>query len=162
LFSQLVERTRKQPEQFNVLVRQLFGVMSTGGWFGVERIAHFNGGLFDDDAALDLTSDDLAILARTATLDWASIEPAIFGTLFERSLDPSKRSQLGAHYTSKEDILLIVEPVLMEPLRRRWVEVQERANAVIAERDAAKDPGTRTRRSEERRVGKGCWDRGGG
>jgi hypothetical protein len=42
-------------------------------------------------------------------------------------LDPSKRAQLGAHYTSREDILAVVEPVLMAPLRGRWAEVRERA-----------------------------------
>src|SRR5207248_1444217 len=65
-------------------------------------------------------------------------------TLFERSLDPSKRSQLGTHYTSRDDILLIVEPVLMEPLRRRWAAVQQHAWALIAKRDAASG-GARTR-----------------
>jgi hypothetical protein len=70
-------------------------------------------------------------------VDWTSVEPAIFGTLFERSLDPGKRAQLGAHYTSKEDILLIVEPVLMAPLRRRWEAVQAEAAGLIAKRDAA-------------------------
>ena len=84
----------------------------------MEDVPHFDGRLFDDDSVLELDSDGLDILARVSTLDWSSIEPAIFGTLFERSLDPRKRSQLGAHYTSRDDILLIVEPVLMVPLRR--------------------------------------------
>ncbi len=145
LFTQLVERWRTRPDQFNGILRQLFAVMAKGGSFGVEEIAHFNGGLFSDDAALELAGDDLEVLLRAAALDWASVEPAIFGTLFERSLDPSKRSQLGAHYTSKEDILLIVEPVLMEPLRRRWAEVQDEAQAIIARRDAAKDASVRGR-----------------
>jgi hypothetical protein len=42
------------------------------------------------------------------------------GNLFERGLDPNQRAQIGAHYTSEEDILTIVEPVLMAPLRREW------------------------------------------
>jgi len=112
LFSRLLRGTRYRPEDFGKRLRHLFDAMATGGSFGVEDIAHFNGGLFADDTVLDLTSDDLVILWNVAKLDWASIEPAIFGTLFERSLDPSKRSQLGAHYTSTEDIALIVEPVL--------------------------------------------------
>lgn len=58
------------------------------------------------------------------------MEPAIFGTLFERGLDPGKRSQLGAHHTRREDILLIVEPVVIEPLQRRWVEVFAEATAL--------------------------------
>ena len=59
-----------------------------------------------------------------------NVEPAIFGTLFERSLDPGKRSQLGAHYTSKQDILLIVEPVVIEPLQARWQAVKAEALAL--------------------------------
>ncbi|MDR5730096.1 MAG: N-6 DNA methylase, partial [Terriglobia bacterium] len=83
-----------------------------------------NGGLFSDDQTYELSNTDLEILSKAAALDWAHVEPAIFGTLFERSLDPSKRSQLGAHYTSREDIDLIVEPVLMAPLKRRWQEIK--------------------------------------
>ncbi|MDZ4718005.1 MAG: DNA methyltransferase [Roseiflexaceae bacterium] len=86
---------------------------------------------------LALDSDGMAILERVSALDWSAIEPSIFGTLFERSLDPSKRSQLGAHYTSRDDIMLIIEPVLMAPLRRRWAEVQAQARAVAVQRDAA-------------------------
>jgi len=79
----------------------------------------------------------MAILLRVSQLDWSSIEPSILGTLFERSLDPAKRAQLGAHYTSRDDILLIVEPVLMAPLRRRWEAVQAQARDLTARRDAA-------------------------
>jgi hypothetical protein len=42
------------------------------------------------------------------------------GTLFARGLDPDQRAALGAQYTSREDIVTIVEPVLMAPLRREW------------------------------------------
>jgi type II restriction/modification system DNA methylase subunit YeeA len=70
------------------------------------------------------------VLKAAAALDWSQVEPAIFGTLFERGLDPSKRSQLGAHHTSREDILLIVEPVVIEPLQRRWAAVKAKALAL--------------------------------
>jgi type II restriction/modification system DNA methylase subunit YeeA len=99
--------------------------MRAGGWFGPEEIRFFDGRLFDDNQALELDGDGMHTLARISRLDWSSIEPSIFGTLFERSLDPSKRSQLGAHYTSREDIELIVEPVLMNPLKQRWEEIKE-------------------------------------
>lgn len=95
----------------------------------MEDIPYFDGGLFSDGGAVPLEAAELRVLAEAARLDWSSVEPAIFGTLFERSLDPSQRARLGAHYTSKEDILAIVEPVLMAPLRRKWGEVKARANA---------------------------------
>jgi|APSaa5957512576_1039674.scaffolds.fasta_scaffold01882_4 type II restriction/modification system DNA methylase subunit YeeA len=140
LFTRLVARTRRNSGVFKGQLQSLFGAMATGGWFGEHEITHFNGGLFDDDFVLELDSEGIEILVSVSGLDWSSIEPSILGTLFERSLDPNKRSQLGAHYTSRDDILLIVEPVLMQPLRRRWESVQEEARAIAAERDAASTP----------------------
>jgi type II restriction/modification system DNA methylase subunit YeeA len=138
LFARLVERTRQQPAAFAMQLRQLFAAMATGGWFGADEIKHFNGGLFEDDTALALDGEGIDVLARVAAADWGAIEPSIFGTLFERSLDPDKRSQLGAHYTSKEDILLIVEPVLMAPLRRRWDAVKAEVEVKAEQRDQVK------------------------
>jgi type II restriction/modification system DNA methylase subunit YeeA len=108
-----------------------------------------HGGLFDNEEVLPLHREGVAILDHVVRLDWGSIEPAILGTLFERSLDPGKRAQLGAHYTSREDILLIVEPVLMAPLRRRWAAVQEEARALAARRDEADTTRTRENRNRE-------------
>lgn len=133
LFTRLIQQTSGTVTEYTDRIRGLFAAMSTGGWFGVERIAFFDGGLFDDDFALELPGDGMRILINAARLDWSSIEPSILGTLFERSLDPKKRSQLGTHYTSKEDILLIVEPVLMEPLRRRWADVRRQAEGLARE-----------------------------
>ncbi len=149
LFGRLVAATRANPAAFSAQLRQLFAAMSTGGYFGMEKIPHFDGGLFDDDEVLELDAEGLRVLGRLTGLDWGSIEPAILGTLFERSLDPSKRAQLGAHYTSRDDILAVVEPVLMAPLRRRWAEVQERARGLIERRDAASSAGTRTQRQND-------------
>ena len=137
IFSTLIERTKGKSKDFQMLLQQLFAAMSAGGWFGYDPILHFDGRLFDDALALELDGNAMRTLARISHLDWSSVEPAIFGTLFERSLDPTKRSQLGAHYTSKEDILLIVEPVLMAPLRRRWAEVQAAVAGLVGKRDAA-------------------------
>jgi hypothetical protein len=124
LFPRLLEQTRRNSKDFAEVLRQLFRAMNTGGYFGADRILHFNGGLFDDDHVLPLDGADMDIIAEIDSLDWGAIKPSIFGTLFERGLDPGKRSQLGAHYTGEEDILLIVEPVLMAPLRREWGKLQ--------------------------------------
>ena len=146
--------------------------MATGGWFGADEIKHFDGGLFDDDTALALDSEGLDMLARVAAAGLVgAIEPTIFGTLFERSLDPGKRAQLGAHYTGKEDILLIVEPVLMAPLRRRWEEVQGRGVQAAAEKRDAGQAGRSAPNLDKQlrdllldfadRAGRGpaCWTR---
>ncbi len=125
LFPRLLEQTRRNSKDFAEVLRQLFRAMNTGGYFGADKILHFNGGLFDDDHVLQLDSDAMDIIGQIDGLDWGAIKPSIFGTLFERGLDPTKRSQLGAHYTGEDDIILIVEPVLMAPLRREWEEVKK-------------------------------------
>jgi type II restriction/modification system DNA methylase subunit YeeA len=149
LFSRLAENTRRHAGAFSRQLRVLFREMAGGGWFGPDEIRAFDGGLFDDDSVLELDSDGIDILVGVSRLDWSSIEPSILGTLFERSLDPSKRAQIGAHYTSKEDILLIVEPVLMAPLRRRWEEVQAQARSLAERRDETKSRSHRTQRQNE-------------
>ena len=132
VFSRVVERGAKSPESFNRNIGDLFRAMASGGEFLLQDVRRFNGGLFeetdDGDGAVELTAEELRVLSRTAALDWREVEPAIFGTLFERSLDPSQRAKLGAHYTSREDILTVVEPVLMAPLRREWEDVRRKAD----------------------------------
>jgi type II restriction/modification system DNA methylase subunit YeeA len=94
--------------------------MEHGGDFDLTEIAHFNGGLFDGRRAIRLDDGDIGLLIATASLDWSLIDPTIFGTLFERFLDPDKRAQIGAHYTDPDKIMMIVEPVILRPLRAEW------------------------------------------
>jgi len=124
-------------EYFARQMQALFRAMRQGGEFWGETIDHFNGGLFEDEQTQLLEASDLEALYTCCREDWSSIEPSIFGTLFERSLDPAKRSQIGAHYTGREDITLLVEPVLMTPLRREWEAVKKQALAKRQKRDEA-------------------------
>jgi type II restriction/modification system DNA methylase subunit YeeA len=137
LFTRLAENGTRDTGRFNRQVKQLFHAMAEGDDFGEYEIQWFDGGLFDGDSTLEMDSDGIAILHGITGMDWASIEPAIFGTLFTRSLDPSQRAKLGAQYTSKEDILLIVEPVLMAPLRKEWAEIKEKARELANRRATA-------------------------
>jgi len=125
LFTDLINRCLFSPEQFKPACAELFEKMKSGGYYGNDKVDYFNGGLFDDAPPLTLNAAELAILAKVATRPWQAVEPSIFGTLFERILDPKKRAQIGAHYTSKTDILLVVDPVVMTPLRRKWSALQE-------------------------------------
>lgn len=120
LVTRVLEKGARDPERATRQLKQLFTAMANGGDFGADVVQWFNGGLFEDDAVLPLTAGDLAALVTVAGLDWSNIEPSIFGTLFERGLDPSKRSQLGAHYTDPVSIMRLVSPVVVEPLEREW------------------------------------------
>ncbi|MCK4343224.1 MAG: class I SAM-dependent DNA methyltransferase, partial [Phycisphaerae bacterium] len=143
LFSQLLDSGRQEPDNLTPRLSELFRVMRDGGNFGVADIKHFNGGLFDDAPALPLRAGDIHAMLLAGEFDWGAVEPSIFGTLFERSLDPSKRSQIGAHYTSREDIMLIVDPVVMAPLRREWEAVQAQVEKHLQRRRKAKTATTK-------------------
>jgi type II restriction/modification system DNA methylase subunit YeeA len=120
MLDNLAKRRDKVAEQSQRMFTDLFREMRGGGNYGLEHILHFNGGLFDDDTALPLDPDSLDILRNIAKQDWSAIDPSIFGTLFERFLDPDKRAQIGAHYTDPEKIMMIVNPVIVRPLTAEW------------------------------------------
>ncbi|MCY4408861.1 MAG: class I SAM-dependent DNA methyltransferase [Caldilineaceae bacterium] len=145
MFTRMLEHARTQPEDFAVMARDLFGAMAAGGRVGFETVAWFNGGLFDNDDALPLERSEIETTLQAAALDWSEIDPSILGTLFERGLDPEKRSQLGAHYTDRDKIMQIIEPVVTRPLLKEW----EKARAEIALRleraDVASSSSARTR-----------------
>jgi type II restriction/modification system DNA methylase subunit YeeA len=148
VFTRLARLSADHPDHFPRQIEELLLAMRYGGVAGYESIAHFNGGLFNEVHVLTLTQPELRELERASRLDWSSIEPAIIGTLFERSLDPARRSQLGAHYTGRGDIERVVEPVVMTPLRRRWAEVRAEADKAKAEWDKA--TGDRARENRRR------------
>ena len=145
MFTRMLEHARSRPQDFAAMARELFGAMAAGGRVGFETVAWFNGGLFDSDDALALTRAEIETTLKAAALDWSEIDPSILGTLFERGLDPAKRSQLGAHYTDREKIMQIIEPVVTRPWLKEW----EKARAEIALRleraDVASASATRTR-----------------
>ncbi len=125
LFSRIVRQHYRDPAIFDRAIRSLFSQMSTGGFSGVDEIAHFDGDLFNVVDTVELSTVALQRLGEACDRNWRDIEPSIFGTLFERALDASKRAQTGAHYTGADDIELVVEPVVMKPLRREWDTVRQ-------------------------------------
>lgn len=124
IFTKIVQAQGRNYINLQQPLENLFRAMRDGGMFGLDPIRYFDGSLFDDAFVPSIPDDLGRALLRVADQDWSAIDPAIFGTLFERIIDESKRAQLGAHYTSQDDINLIVEPVLMEPLRQEWHEVR--------------------------------------
>ena len=132
LFERLLDKSQTDPAKLSSRLEELFNAMRKGGDFALEDIHWFNGGLFEIIEVLPLGTPEIKILHEAAKLDWSGIEPSIFGTLFERGLDPKKRSQLGAHYTDQQSILRIINPVIVEPLAAEW----ETGRAEIADKIA--------------------------
>ncbi len=145
LFEAMLIAARPDPSSFATHASTLFAAMRTGGLVGFTRVDWFNGGLFDDDTALPLERADLDDLIAAARLNWSQIDPSILGTLFERGLDPGKRSQLGAHYTDRDKIMKIVNPVIVDPLLAEWAETKAAIETALARERAAKSPAAATR-----------------
>ena len=147
LFTRLTEMPGRDPADFDRQLRELFSMMAEkGGYFGTEYIDWFNGGMFQDSDTIPLDRDDVVILADASRLDWSSVEPSILGTLFERGLDPTKRGQLGAHYTDRASILRVVVPVVIEPLRLEFEEMKSR---VLELKESGKKKTARTPRHKD-------------
>ncbi len=103
----------------------LFGQMNsstpaTGGRF--KGIRYFNGGLLSKIEPIELTRFELQLMGGkdgAATKDWSKVNAAIFGTLFQHSMDADERHALGGHFTSESDIQRIVGPTIVRPWRER-------------------------------------------
>ena len=122
IFTHLLKATLTDEKKAANRLKSLFLAMQNkGGEYGNDDIHWFNGGLFKKIEIPELTANDLAVLFNAAhNLDWRAIDPTIFGTLFERGLDPSNRAQLGAHYTDVATIKKIIDPLITEPLTAKW------------------------------------------
>jgi len=132
LLPKLLQRASQRPDRAQRYLNDLFAAMEIGGEYDLNDIAWFNGGLFDGRRAPPLDKGDIALLVAAGGLDWSLIDPSIFGTLFERFLDPDKRAQIGAHYTDEEKIAKIVEPVILRPLRQEWVMAKREIEKLLA------------------------------
>lgn len=124
-FSQLLRKVRDRPENLVPQLSDLWAKMDTGGFVGAlgeagETVRQFNGYLFKDSSAIPLDVEEIDVLIAAADADWRQVEPAIFGTLLERALNPKERAKLGAHYTPRAYVERLVGPTIMEPLRDDW------------------------------------------
>jgi hypothetical protein len=128
-FTELLKKIRDDVTLFPEMVRSLWESMDKGTFHPVlrKKLRRFNGGLFEDCEALPLTLDQLDLLIEASRALWREVEPAIFGTLLERALDPHERHKLGAHYTPRAYVERLVMPTIIEPLREEWDAVRAAA-----------------------------------
>ncbi len=133
MFQRLVDNRSINSAQLTVAMENLFKAMQTGGPYGADYIPWFNGGLFQQIDVPKLEILDISELRSAAQLNWSAIDVSIFGTLFERGLDPAKRSQLGAHYTDPATIMRLIEPVVKRPLLLNWEHTKTAIRRHLAE-----------------------------
>ncbi|MBW4483002.1 MAG: class I SAM-dependent DNA methyltransferase [Tildeniella torsiva UHER 1998/13D] len=148
----LRDRWIPNPATFKPEIEQLWQTMNTGGTFGFERVLKFNGSFFEDATAIALPQEQLQTLLEAAEKDWSQVEPAIFGTLVERALEKKERSRLGAHYTPRSYVERLVRPVVMEPLRQEWDEIELEVNRLLELEAGREEPTANQRRKAEQEI----------
>ncbi len=134
-FTQLLKNQRAHPEHLEHQLSALWAAMDKGEFspaLGVP-LRKFNGYLFKERTALPLDAEELEVLIQAAEHVWTEVEPAIFGTLLERALNPKERAKLGAHYTPRAYVERLIGPTIMEPLRADWDGVRGAAATLIEE-----------------------------
>ncbi len=136
-FETLVRESVAAPRQFVPLVGELWRAMNDGAFSAAIRsdLLRFNGKLFKDQRVLPLDGVQIDLLLGAAQARWDQVEPAIFGTLLERALDPRERHRLGAHYTPRAYVERLVLPTIVEPLREEWKTAQAAALTLMEEGD---------------------------
>ncbi|NJN22559.1 MAG: class I SAM-dependent DNA methyltransferase [Leptolyngbya sp. RL_3_1] len=112
----------------------------------------FNGSFFDQATAIALPKEQLQVLYAAAAKDWSQVEPAIFGTLLERALEKKERSRLGAHYTPRSYVERLVRPVVMEPLRQAWDEIELELKRLLEPAAGAEEPTANQRKKAEQEI----------
>ena len=134
-FVDLLESLKGNPAQFVPLVGELWRAMDRGEFSAAVRadLLKFNGKLFKQPLVLPLDRNQIELLLSAARANWREVEPAIFGTLLERALDPTERHALGAHYTPRAYVERLVLPTIVEPLRDNWKNVQAAALVLAGE-----------------------------
>ncbi len=133
------ERTREDGSDLGPLLAQLFQVLNTPEARRSpaldEQLAAFpyvNGRLFEE--AIPIADFDAALreaLLDACALDWAAISPAIFGALFQSIMDKTARRNLGAHYTSEENILKLIKPLFLDALWAEFDKVKRNRNRLF-------------------------------
>ncbi|MFE8034654.1 class I SAM-dependent DNA methyltransferase [Thiohalocapsa marina] len=145
LLTEILKAAHHDPAELQSILSDLFAAMAEGGRVGVTKVPWFNGGLFQSNKTLPLEPADITLLLDLAELDWSAIDPTISGTLFERGLDPDKRAQLGAHFTDRESIMRLVDPVVLDPLRAEWTAIKPDIQRHMDKASAAKSASAKTK-----------------
>lgn len=132
-FTRLIQNCLEERENSFDTIGHLFTVMNYKGKRGGRfyDVPYFNGNIFQKIEMLNLTKTELQALYDSSRENWGKINPAIFGRVFEASLDAKQRHRDGAHFTTEQDIKRIVDPLIVTPWNER-IDHAETSNDLIA------------------------------
>jgi hypothetical protein len=101
----------------------------------LNQFPYINGHLFSEQletADFDCPMRDTLIAC--CTLDWSKISPAIFGAMFQSVMNDEERHDIGAHYTSEENILKLIRPLFLDGLREEFEKIKPLSHSLRRER----------------------------
>ena len=91
------------------------------------RFPYVNGALFEGPLSIPFFDAAMrAALLNACRFDWSNISPAIFGALFQSVMEPAERRAQGAHYTTEQNILKVIEPLFLDDLRAEFARLKAR------------------------------------
>jgi hypothetical protein len=133
------ERTANDGSDLGSRLGQLFQTLNTDETkrsqaldAQVAAFPYINGKLFAEPLPMaDFTSAMREALLDACALDWSAISPAIFGSLFQSIMDEKARRNLGAHYTSEENILKLIKPLFLDELWAEFEKVKSNKNRLF-------------------------------
>lgn len=97
---------------------------------------YVNGGLFSEPITTpDFDRNARFALVMAGQLDWGVVSPAIFGAMFQGVMDEDERHDLGAHYTSEENILRVIKPLFLDELYLDFAAAQQKKRSVDRRRE---------------------------
>lgn len=141
-FANYIENSCEDGSDLSLRLAQLFEILNSSDTMRKKRkllsptllqFRYINGGLFEDVLPFaDFNAKMRQTLLDCCSFDWNKISPAIFGAMFQGVMDKKQRRELGAHYTSEENILKLIRPLFLDDL---WAEF-ERVKAIPAQLDA--------------------------
>lgn len=126
--------TREDGSDVGARINELFDVLDTPEDQRLtsrdERLQvfpHVNGTLFEETLRTPAFDSRMRqLLLDCCNLDWGQISPAIFGSLFQGIMDADLRRSLGAHYTSEQNILKVIQPLFLDELRAEFQRLKKR------------------------------------
>ncbi len=138
IFSDFIEtRTSEDGSNLGALLTELFQVLDTPESERIStrdedllRFPYINGELFDGPLHIPAFDASMRrLLLEACNFDWSKISPAIFGALFQSVMDPVERRAAGAHYTTEQNILKVIEPLFMDDLRAEFERLKVRKDS---------------------------------
>lgn len=136
-FEDYIKQSKEDGSDLSMRIMMLFSILDTSDQLRMKNLTHemnkfryINGNLFTEKLPPAFFDSKMRqIILDCCKFDWSQISPAIFGAMFQGIMDQAQRRELGAHYTSEENIIKVIAPLFLDDLYNEF----ERSKRTIKE-----------------------------